>query len=158
MGPSTTMRSTVNCASMRSAVHFASMRPPVWATVHFTTVKSAMATVVVAMHIMAMISLIATAPVIPSPAFRDETMLAPAVAIAPTGPRTYAQENSVIEVSPPVKSIRSATVGRSFVIAPTAYRWNADFYADTRTANADNNLRARCRHQGKTRKQCCGSE
>jgi len=48
---------------------------------------------------------IVSAPII------DEAMSAPAVAIAPAGPGAHAQEDAVVEVARPVKSIGGAGVG-----------------------------------------------
>jgi hypothetical protein len=120
--------------------------------------RPAVAAIVVAVGIVTVLGLIAAAPVIPSATLLDEAMFAPAVTIAPTRPGTHAKKNTVIEVSRPVKSIGRATVGRSFIIAPTANRWSADFYFDTRNANADDDLRVCGWHHGQTDEQCCRSD
>jgi hypothetical protein len=75
-----------------------------------------------------MIGFIAAAAVVAASAGIDEAMLAPAVGIAPAGPGTYTQEDAVKEISRPVKAIGRAGVGRIFVVAVGADRWNANAY------------------------------
>jgi hypothetical protein len=109
-------------------------------------VRTAVA-IVVAVGIMTMLGLIAAASVvIASMAMIEEAMLAPAVTITPAGPWTHAQEYAVIEVIRPVIALGSAAVRPSFVVAPMANGWFADF---------NDNLRANLWRQGQARKQCC---
>ncbi len=74
-----------------------------------------------------MIGFIAAASVIAAAAAIHKAMPAPAVAIAPAGPGTNAEEDPVVEESRPVKAYRRAGVGWIFVVAVWADRWNADF-------------------------------
>jgi hypothetical protein len=80
-----------------------------------------------AVGIVAMIGFIAAPAVIAASAAITEAMFAPSVSVAPAGPGTHTEEDAVVEVSWPVKAIGRAAVGRSFVIAVGADRWNADF-------------------------------
>jgi hypothetical protein len=96
-----------------------------------------------------MIGLIAAAAVIAASAAIVEAMLAPAVAVAPACPGTYAEEDPVVEVSRVVKAHGRAAVGRSFIVAIFANRWNAYFNV---------NLGFRCRHQNHACKQSCCTE
>jgi hypothetical protein len=112
---------------------------------------------------MAVLSFITAASVVAASAIVMEAISAPAVAIAPAGPGANTQEDTTVKVSRPVIPIRGATVWRSFVIAPAADGWNADFYDgrlnnNTGRCDADDNLCASCRHKSQTRKQCCSSE
>ena len=75
----------------------------------------------------------AAAAIAPAAAI-DEAMAAPAVAIAPAGPWAHAQEDAVVEVARPVKSIGRAGVGRIVVIAVGTDRLNADADYDLRLA------------------------
>jgi acetaldehyde dehydrogenase (acetylating) len=79
---------------------------------------------------MTMVGFIAAASVITAPACIHKAMIAPAVAIAPAGPGTYAKEDPVVEEPRPVKAYGCAGVGRSFVVAVGANRRNADFHCD----------------------------
>gem|GEM_PF-3853469 len=74
----------------------------------------------------------AIAHVSPSAAM-DETMVSPAVAIAPLVPRADAEEDSVIEVARSVESDGSAGVGRIVVVAVGTDR--------RRASDANDNLR-----------------
>jgi hypothetical protein len=106
--------------------------------------------IIVAVVIMAMLGLIAAASVVAaSMAMIEVAMLAPAVGISPAGPWAHAQEDAVVEVIRPVKTLGRAAVRRGFVIAPLADGWFADF---------DSNLRANRWRQGQARKQCCHAE
>jgi hypothetical protein len=87
----------------------------------------AMPTVIVAVSIMAVLGFPATAAVVAATALTMEAMLAPAVGIAPAGPRAHAEEDAIVKVPRPVKTIGRASVGRSFVIAPLTDGWGADF-------------------------------
>jgi len=109
----------------------------------------AMAAIVIAVGIMTVLGFPASASVVAATAFTMEAMFAPAVCIAPAGPGAYAEENAIVEVPRPVKSIGRASVGRSFVIAPLTDGWDADF---------DGNLSFCSRHNGQSRKQYCRSE
>jgi hypothetical protein len=121
------------CAAVRSAMPFA--------------MRSAVA--FAAVGIVAMIGLIAAAAVVAASAGLDEAMFAPAVPVAPAGPGTHAQEDAVVKISWPVKAHGRAAVGRSFVIAVGANRWNADF---------DCNLSFSRWRQDQSREKCCGTE
>jgi len=117
--------------------------------VYFAAVRPAVA-IIVSVGKMSMLSLIAAPAVVAaSMAMIDEAMLAPAVGIAPTGPGTHAQKDAVVEVIRPVKALRRTAVRPSFVVAPMAYRWFADF---------NDNLRANLWRYGQARKQCCRAE
>ena len=72
----------------------------------------------------------AATAVIASAALFGEAMAAPAVAIAPAGPRAHAQEDAVIEVSRPVKSIGRAGVWSIVVISVRASGLHAQFNDD----------------------------
>jgi hypothetical protein len=91
----------------------------------------------------------AAAATIASATTVTEAMAAPAVAIAPASPWAHAQEDSVVEVSRPVKTHWRAGVGLIVVIAVRANRWYAD---------VDDDLRASRWRHGQARKQCCSSE
>jgi hypothetical protein len=108
--------------------------------------RAAVSTVVVAMGIMSMLGIIAGPSVIPASAFTMEAMFAPAMGVTPTGPGAYAEKDAVVEEPRPIIAIGRASVWRSFVIAPLANRWNADF---------DFNLRASRRQKSQARKQSC---
>jgi acetaldehyde dehydrogenase (acetylating) len=96
-----------------------------------------------------MIGFIAAAAVIAATAAIVEAMLAPAVAVAPAGPGTYAQEDAVEEESRPVKAIGRAFVGWVFVVAKFAHRRHADF---------DVNLSASRWNKDQPCNQCCRTE
>jgi hypothetical protein len=101
---------------------------------HFAAVRSAVA-IVVAVGIMTMLGLIAAAAVIvASMAMIEVAMFAPAVTITPAGPGTHAQEDAVVEVIRPVKALGRASVRPSFVVAPLANRWFADFNDNLRAS------------------------
>jgi hypothetical protein len=120
---------------------------------HFATVWSAVAAVIVTMGIMAMLGFITAASMVVASAIVMEAISAPAVGIAPASPGTHAKEDATVEIRWPIKSVRSASIGRSLIIAPLANRWNADFDdGGMWNADADDNLRASRRHQGQTRK------
>lgn len=87
----------------------------------------------------------ATSAGIPSSATAAETVVAPAVAIAPTGPWAHSQENAVIEVAWSVEAIRSACVRRIVVVAIGANRWSTDI---------DDNLRPGRWRDGQGCEQC----
>jgi hypothetical protein len=103
----------------------------------FAAVGSAVATIIVAVSIMTMLGLKAAAAVVAASALTMEAIFAPAVSIAPAGPGAHAEEDAVVKVPRPVKPIRCASIGRSFVIAPLTDGWDADF---------DGNLSFRGRH------------
>jgi hypothetical protein len=104
-----------------------------------------------------MLGLIAAAAAIAaSMAMIEVAMFAPAVTIAPAGPWAHAQEDAVVEVILPVKAPGSASVRPSFVVAPLANGWFADF--DAWNADLDGNLRASRWRHGQARKQCCRAE
>jgi hypothetical protein len=141
-------RVVMRCVMVRSAMLFAVM--------HLASVRSAVA-IVVAVGIMAMLGLIAAAAVIAaSMAMIEVAMFAPAVTIPPTGPWAHTQEDAVVEVILPVKSPGSASVWPSFVVAPLADWWFADF--DGWNAYLDGNLCASRWRHGQARKQCCRAE
>jgi hypothetical protein len=85
------------------------------------------ATIIVAVSIMTVLGLPAAASVVAATALTMEAMSAPTVSVAPAGPRAYAEEDAVVEVPRPVKSIGRATIGRIFIVAPLTDGWNADF-------------------------------
>jgi hypothetical protein len=91
----------------------------------------------------------AAAPAIASAAAVTEAMAAPAVLIAPAGPWAHAQEDAVVKVPRPVKSIGRAVVRSIVVIAIGTDRLNAYI---------DNNLRLSRRRQGHAHNQSCTSE
>ena len=122
--------------------------PRIWPAVHFAVVRPAVA-VVVAMVIMTMLGLIAGPSAVVASAIVMEAMPAPTVSVSPAGPGARAQEDAVIKVSRSVKALGRAAVGWSFIIAPWAGGWFADFY---------DNLRANLWRQGQARKQCCRAE
>lgn len=151
----------VPCIMVRSAVlftamHFAAVLSAMhFAAMHFAAVRPAMA-IIVAVEIMPTPSLIAAPSVVAAAALAMEAILAPAVGVTPAGPGAHAQEEAVVEVSRPVKTLGRAAVGWSFVIAPLTSGWFADFNG----WNADlyANLRANRWRQGQARKQCCRAE
>jgi hypothetical protein len=104
-------------------------------------------TIIVAVSIMPVLGIITGPSVVAaSMAMIVEAMFAPAVTIAPAGPGTHAQEDAVVEVIRPVKALGRASVRPSFVVAPLANGWFADF---------NRNLRVslwRWRHYGQARK------
>ena len=93
----------------------------------------------------------AAAAAIASATAVNEPMPTPAVAITPAGPGAHSQEDPVIEVSRPVKSIRRAGIRRIIVVAVFANRLNTNAYAN-------HNLSLCRRRQGHTREQCCSTE
>ena len=70
---------------------------------------------------------------IASAATTVKAMAAPAVSIAPVGPRAHAQEDSIVEIPWPVKSHRRAGVRRIVIVAVRT---------DGLNANIDDNLRS----------------
>lgn len=62
----------------------------------------------------------------------DETMVSPAVAIAPLIPRTHAKEDAIVKIARAVKPGGRAGIGRIVVITVGADRW--------RTTDANDNL------------------
>jgi hypothetical protein len=80
-----------------------------------------------------MILRIATAGDIAASAGSGEAMAAPAVAVAPVGPGTYAEEDAVIEVARTVVPVGCTGVRSVVIVAPLA---------DGRTTNVNANLRA----------------
>ena len=81
----------------------------------------------------------------------NEPMPTPAVAITPAGPGAHSQEDPVIEVSRPVKTIGRAGIRRIVVVAVLANRLNTNAYPN-------HNLCLCRRRQGNTREQCCSTE
>ena len=142
---------------VRSAMLFAVMLFAVmlFAVMHFAAMRPAVA-IIVAVEIMAMLSLIGGPSVVAASAIVMETILAPAVGVAPAGPGTHAQEETVVEVPRPVKALGRAFVGWSFVVAPLADGWFADF--NGWNADLNGNLRANSWRQSQARKQCCRAE
>jgi hypothetical protein len=82
---------------------------------------------------------------IPSSAAAAETMVAPAVAIAPAGPWAHSQENAVIEIAWSVEADWSTGVRRIVVVAIGANRWSTDI---------DDNLRPGRWRDGQGCEQC----
>jgi hypothetical protein len=61
-------------------------------------------------------------------------MCAPAVAVAPTCPRSHAQEDAVIEISRPVEA-HGGTLVRSVVVVAVGTNWlNAHAYINLRAS------------------------
>ena len=98
---------------------------------------------------IARVSVIAAkAAVISSAAGVDKAMAAPTVVITPAGPWTHAQEDTVVEVTRPVKSNGRAGVRCIVVVTVGTHRLNPD---------ANDYLRIRrwrIRFQDPERKQC----
>jgi hypothetical protein len=86
----------------------------------------------------------AAAAVIPSTTIVHEAMFAPAMAVAPTCPRSHAQEDAVVEVSRPVEAHGGALVRRVVVVTVGANGLNAQVHDD---------LRARRWRHGQSREQ-----
>src|ERR1017187_4978436 len=63
---------------------------------------------------------------IPASTTAAEAMPAPAVAIAPVGPRTHPQEDTVIKIARPVETVGRAGIRSIVVISPRANRLNTD--------------------------------
>jgi hypothetical protein len=84
-------------------------------------------------------------------------MTAPAVAVTPVGPWAHTQEDAVVEVPRPVKSIRRAGVWGIVVVAVGAFRRRRR-RRRRRTADADDDLRVRGWRQNHARQQCRGTE
>jgi hypothetical protein len=82
-----------------------------------------------------MLGLIASTAVVASAASIPEAMAAPAVAITPTGPGAYAQEDAIVEEPRTVKAVGCALVGWIFIVAVRANRRR------TADVNADYNSR-----------------
>ena len=76
--------------------------------------------------VTSMIGGITAIAVIVSSSAADEAMAAPAVAVAPAGPWTHAQEDAVIEIARPVKANRRAGVRRVVVITVGTGRLNTN--------------------------------
>lgn len=87
---------------------------------------------------------------ISSAAGGDKAMAAPTVVISPTGPRTHAQEDAVVEVARPVITNRGAGIRCIAVIAVRTDRWWPPY--------ADGNLRIRFWRKGQGRKQSCAKQ
>ncbi len=98
---------------------------------------------------VAVIGCVSAAAVIPSAATGYKAMSAPAVAIAPAGPRAHAKEDAVVEVPRAIKADRRTGVWRVVVVAVRADGLNAD---------ADDDLRLDCWRHGQAREQRCGSD
>jgi len=92
--------------------------------------RSAVAVIVVAASSAAIAGSDVTA--IAAPTSVAEAMAAPAVVISPVCPWSHAQENTVVEVTRPVVSVRGAAIGRIAVITVGTDR--------RRTADANRNL------------------
>ena len=78
------------------------------------------AVIVVGGRCVTAVAVIASAPL------TGEAMGAPSVTIAPSGPRSHAQEDAIVEIARPVKAHGGAAVGSIVVIAVGAYGLNAD--------------------------------
>jgi len=79
-----------------------------------------------------------------------KAMPAPAVAVAPVSPWTYAQEDAIVKIARAEVAIGRAGVGRIVVIAIRAYR--------RRTANPDYELCLSGWHEGQGTEQCCSTQ
>ena len=55
-----------------------------------------------------------------------EAMFAPAVAVTPTGPRAYAQEDTVVEIARPIKADRRARIRCVVIITVGTHRLDTD--------------------------------
>jgi hypothetical protein len=98
-------------------------------TVITTTARAsveAVATVITAMMTVDIAVIIATATTV-------EAMTAPAMAISPVSPGTYAEEDAIVEVAVTVVPVGRACIGSVIIVSPLA--------GGGRTANADANLR-----------------
>jgi hypothetical protein len=69
---------------------------------------------------------VAATAVIVSATVTAEAMAAPAVAIAPAGPGTHAQEDAIVEIARSVESHGGAGVGSVVVVAVRTDRLNPD--------------------------------
>jgi hypothetical protein len=121
-----------------------------------TTVGSAMETATVIA-----VAVKATRPVIvatirtigiASAATAEEAMTAPAVAVAPVGPGTYAEEDAVIEIARAVEAVGRAGIGSVVIVSPLAdWRRTAELNANLRDTDGNADLRAsRCWHKCQT--------
>jgi hypothetical protein len=110
---------------------------------------AAAATVAAAARVVAGASVEATATL------TAEAMVAPAVAVAPVGPGTDAEEDAVVEVARAVVAVRSATVGGIAVIAVLADGLRAVIATPEVDANADLGVGRWWGHQGH---ECQGRE
>ena len=97
----------------------------------------------------AVVGRISAAAAITAAAAVTKPVSAPAVAIAPTGPRAHAQEDAVVKVSWPIEAHGRTGVGRIVVIAVLANRLNT---------NSNYELRLCGRRHGQAREQCCSTE
>jgi hypothetical protein len=69
-----------------------------------------------------------------------KAMTSPAMVVAPVSPRTYAEEDAVVEVAGTVVPVRSASIGSVVVVAPRAGgRRTANPYANLGTADGYTN-------------------
>jgi hypothetical protein len=98
---------------------------------------------------------VAGASVEASATLTAEAMVAPAVAVAPVGPGTDAEEDAVVEVARAVVAVRSATVGGIAVIAVLADGLRAVIATPEVDANADLGVGRWWGHQGH---ECQGRE
>src|ERR1700728_95028 len=76
-----------------------------------------------------------TAAVVASPAAAVEAMVAPAVAVTPTGPRAHAQEDTVVEIARPIKADRRTLIRCVVIVAVGTHRLNAYANADLRISS-----------------------
>jgi len=79
-----------------------------------------------------------------------KAMSAPAVAVAPSAPRSDSVENAVVKIVRSPVAIGRARIGRVIVVAPLANRWRST------DADANRHLRFRRRHkrQGHNQRSC----
>jgi hypothetical protein len=99
-----------------------------------TVVRGLTVVVIVVAAVIAAITAIDIAVVVAATA-AVEAITAPAVAIAPVGPGSYAEEDAVVEVAGAVVAIGSAGVGGVVIVAPAANGRGS--------SNDDGDLRAR---------------
>jgi len=78
-----------------------------------------------------------------------EAMLTPPMAIAPTGPRPYAEENTVIEVSGPVKPAWCAGIGSIVIVTIGTGRLDAQI--NDELSLGSQRQRDRCKHRCRTK-------
>lgn len=150
-GVTATMAATTveSAATMTAATVVTTTAMATATVVTATAAGSAMeATTVVAIAVKASRTMVVTAVRaigVASAATAVEAMTAPAVAVAPVGPGTYAEEEAVVEVARTIPSVWCTGVGSVVVVAPLAdggaAYLNANRAADANT-NAD--LRASC--------------
>lgn len=153
MSAAAAMASTAVESTAATAMSTATVEASAALGVTTAVVTSAIATAAVAAATVAASAtgVVAGATVEASATLTAEAMVAPAVAVAPVGPRTDAEEDAVVEVARAVVAVGSATVGGVAVVAVLAGGWRATEV----DADADLGLG---RWWGDQRHECQGSE